>query len=57
MLGDALREFLHRLRRSPGLRGEIHVMQHAERLCDRILLIPKGRKILDGTAGLWCVNA
>src|SRR3989442_7970145 len=26
-----------------------HVMQHAERLCDRILLIAKGRKILDGT--------
>ena len=24
-------------------------MQHAERLCDRILLIAKGRKILDGT--------
>jgi ABC-2 type transport system ATP-binding protein len=26
-----------------------HVMQHAERLCDRILLIAKGRKIFDGT--------
>ena len=26
-----------------------HVMQHAERLCDRILLITKGRKIFDGT--------
>ncbi len=25
-----------------------HVMQHAERLCDRILLIAKGRKIFDG---------
>jgi ABC-2 type transport system ATP-binding protein len=24
-------------------------MQHAERLCDRILLIAKGRKIFDGT--------
>ncbi len=26
-----------------------HVMQHAERLCDRILLIAGGRKIFDGT--------
>src|SRR5437868_12663907 len=26
-----------------------HVMQHAERLCDRILLIAKGAKIFDGT--------
>jgi ABC-2 type transport system ATP-binding protein len=26
-----------------------HVMQHAERLCDRLLLIVKGRKIFDGT--------
>jgi ABC-2 type transport system ATP-binding protein len=26
-----------------------HIMEHAERLCDRILLIAGGRKILDGT--------
>lgn len=26
-----------------------HVMQHAERLCDRILLISKGKKVFDGT--------
>jgi ABC-2 type transport system ATP-binding protein len=26
-----------------------HVMQHAERLCDRIVLIARGRKIFDGT--------
>ncbi len=26
-----------------------HVMQHAERLCNQILLIAKGRKIFDGT--------
>ena len=26
-----------------------HVMQHAERLCDRILLLAKGKKIFDGT--------
>ena len=28
-----------------------HVMQHAERLCDRILLMAKGRKIFEGTIG------
>ena len=28
-----------------------HVMQHAERLCDHIILIAKGRKIFDGTVG------
>lgn len=26
-----------------------HVMQHAERLCDHILLITRGRKVFDGT--------
>jgi len=26
-----------------------HVMQHAERLCDRVLLLARGRKIFDGT--------
>ncbi|HVY70923.1 MAG TPA: ATP-binding cassette domain-containing protein [Verrucomicrobiae bacterium] len=26
-----------------------HVMQHAERLCDRIVLIAKGRRVFDGT--------
>ncbi len=26
-----------------------HVMQHAERICDRILLVSKGKKIFDGT--------
>jgi len=26
-----------------------HVMQHAERLCDRILLVARGKKIFDGT--------
>jgi len=26
-----------------------HVMQHAERLCDHLLLVAKGRKIFDGT--------
>jgi len=26
-----------------------HIMQHAERLCDRMLLITKGKKVFDGT--------
>lgn len=26
-----------------------HVMQHAERLCDRLLLLARGRKVFDGT--------
>lgn len=26
-----------------------HVMQHAERLCDRLLLLARGRKLFDGT--------
>lgn len=26
-----------------------HIMQHAERLCDRMLLITKGQKVFDGT--------
>ena len=26
-----------------------HMMEHAEKLCDRIMLINKGRKVLDGT--------
>jgi ABC-2 type transport system ATP-binding protein len=28
-----------------------HVMQHAERMCDRILLIARGKKLFDGTVG------
>ena len=26
-----------------------HVMEHAERLCDRIVMLARGRKVLDGT--------
>ena len=26
-----------------------HVMQHAERLCDRLLLLARGRKVFEGT--------
>jgi len=26
-----------------------HVMQHAERLCDHVVLIAHGRKVFDGT--------
>jgi ABC-2 type transport system ATP-binding protein len=28
-----------------------HVMQHAERLCDHVVLMAKGRKVFDGTVG------
>ena len=28
-----------------------HVMQHAERLCDQVVLLARGRKIFDGTVG------
>ena len=28
-----------------------HVMEHAERLCDRIILMAKGRKVFDGPTG------
>jgi energy-coupling factor transporter ATP-binding protein EcfA2 len=28
-----------------------HVMQHAERLCDRLLLLARGRKVFEGHAG------
>ena len=31
-----------------------HIMQHAERLCDRLLLITKGRKVFDGTVPEAC---
>jgi ABC-2 type transport system ATP-binding protein len=47
-------QVLEQLIRDLALRGSTvlfstHVMQHAERLCDRLLLIAKGRKIFDGT--------
>jgi ABC-2 type transport system ATP-binding protein len=47
-------QVLEALIRDLGARGSTvvfstHVMQHAERLCDHLLLIAKGRKIFDGT--------
>lgn len=33
-----------------------HVMQHAERLCDQILLIARGRKVFDGTVAEACAT-
>jgi ABC-2 type transport system ATP-binding protein len=47
-------QVLEELIRDLGARGSTvvfstHVMQHAERLCDHLLLIVKGRKIFDGT--------
>ena len=46
------RRFLNILR-EVGARSTVifstHIMQHAERLCDRMLLITKGQKVFDGT--------
>jgi ABC-2 type transport system ATP-binding protein len=47
-------QVLERLIRDLARRGSTvlfstHVMQHAERLCDHLLLIVKGRKVFDGT--------
>jgi ABC-2 type transport system ATP-binding protein len=47
-------QVLEELIRDLGARGSTvvfstHVMQHAERLCDHLLLIVKGRKVFDGT--------
>ena len=36
-------------RRNRTILFSTHVMQHAERLCDRVLLIAKGKKVFDGT--------
>lgn len=37
------------IRRNRTVLFSTHVMQHAERLCDRIVLMARGRKIFDGT--------
>ena len=34
-----------------------HVMQHAERLCDQVVLIAGGRKVFDGTVAEACAAA
>ncbi len=34
-----------------------HVMQHAERLCDRVVLIAGGRKVFDGPVAEACAAA
>lgn len=34
-----------------------HVMQHAERLCDHVVLMARGRKVFDGTVGQACSHA
>ncbi len=46
VMEEAIRDLIRRRRT---ILFSTHVMQHAERLCDRILLIAKGRKIFDGT--------
>jgi ABC-2 type transport system ATP-binding protein len=47
---QVMEEIIHDLaRRNHTVLFSTHVMQHAERLCDRILLIAKGKMIFDGT--------
>jgi len=42
-------EILHAAQRGATVIFSTHVMQHAERLCDRLLLLAKGRKRFEGT--------
>lgn len=42
-------EILRASRRGAAVLFSTHVMQHAERLCDRLLLLRKGRKRFEGT--------
>jgi ABC-2 type transport system ATP-binding protein len=46
VMEEIIREMARRNRK---ILFSTHVMQHAERLCDRILLLAKGRMIFDGT--------
>ena len=47
-----LRELIRELhRRGATLLFSTHVMQQAEQLCDRVLMIHEGRKVLDSTVG------
>jgi ABC-2 type transport system ATP-binding protein len=46
MLEDLVRELA---RNGSTIVFSTHVMQHAERLCDRLLLIVRGRKVFEGT--------
>ena len=47
---QTLEELLKRLAaRGAAVVFSTHVMQHAERLCDRVVLIAGGRKVFDGT--------
>lgn len=46
VMEEIIRDLAHRRRT---VIFSTHVMQHAERLCERIVLIARGRKIFDGT--------
>ena len=46
VMEELIRDMAHRKRT---VLFSTHVMQHAERLCDRIVLLAKGRKVFDGT--------
>ncbi len=42
-------EIVHAAENGASVIFSTHVMQHAERLCDRLLLLAKGRKVFEGT--------
>lgn len=44
-------EIVRASKRGAAVMFSTHVMQHAERLCDRLLLLKKGRKRFEGTIG------
>jgi len=47
---EVLEEIVHDLRaRGRTVLFSTHVMQHAERLCDRLVIIGRGRRLFDGT--------
>jgi ABC-2 type transport system ATP-binding protein len=49
---QVMEEIIHDLaRKGRTVVFSTHVMQHAERLCERILLVARGKKIFDGTIG------
>jgi len=61
-LDPLAQQTLEALLRSLAARGaavvfSTHVMQHAERLCDRVVLIAGGRKVFDGSVAEACSAA
>ncbi len=55
----ALREALRVLREETGkcIVFSTHIMQEVERLCDRVVVVSRGRHVADGTVAALCVQA